>query len=330
MCRCWAPVKVSDVAGVPAHWLAQVPDAPSRTQPGAVDRGRKSGAEALRLGARLVLGAWRVAAAIFRWADGLLRAVAGEGNASFHKLLRLVAVVVLVGLVFAILRMAPRLVGSVNGSMLVDLGSGVTLEMVPIPAGEFMMGSEEERQHLVRITEPFYLGKYEVTQQQWKAVTGDNPSMFEGPSNPVEQVTCDDCEAFLAKLNEQHGGSGWVFRLPTEAEWEYACRAGSITRWCFGDEEASLGEYAWYRSNSGHSAHPVGVKKPNAWGLYDMHGNVSEWCGPTSLSSPVYRGGCWGSSGRNCRSTWRYRIVPSVRSHDLGFRVAAVASGGSG
>jgi formylglycine-generating enzyme required for sulfatase activity len=168
----------------------------------------------------------------------------------------------------------------------VDLGGGVKLELVLIPAGSFMMGDEngynnEKLVHKVNITKPFYLGKYEVTQEQWEAVMGNNPCHFKGPKNPVEQVSWNDCQKFLEKLNEKVGGGR--FSLPTEAQWEYACRAGSTTKYCFGNDKSGLGEYAWYDESegdktrsAGDQTHPVGRKKPNAWGLYDMHGNVGE------------------------------------------------------
>ncbi len=231
----------------------------------------------------------------------------------------------------------------------VDLGKGIKLEMVLIPAGEFLMGSPdsdkdafewEKPQHRVRITKPFYLGKYLVTQEQWEVVIGNNASRFKGPKNPVEQVSWDDCQQFLDKLNKRQGNLGGRFVLPTEAHWEYACRAGSKTRYCFGDDEKQLGEYACYGANSGGKTHPVGEKKPNAWGLYDMHGNVWEWCqdwygdykespvddpsGPIGGSVRVFRGGSWYHPARYCRSAIRNRHLPSYRWYDLGFRVSLV------
>ena len=223
----------------------------------------------------------------------------------------------------------------------VDLGGGVKLEMVLIPAGSFTMGDERDKSApKVTITKPFYLGKYEVTQEQWEAVMGSNPSHFKGPKNPVEQVSWDNCQQFLAKLNAKSGGQGGKFVLPTEAQWEYACRAGSAGKFCFGDDDRQLGEYAWYGPNSDGKTHPAGEKKPNAWGLYDMHGNVYEWCqdwhgaygagavndptGPTTGSARVFRGGgflygCW-----ICQSAPRFSNVPGARSRNLGWRVARV------
>jgi formylglycine-generating enzyme required for sulfatase activity len=233
----------------------------------------------------------------------------------------------------------------------VDLGNGVKLELVLIPAGSFMMGDRVYKPvHKVNITKPFYLGKYLVTQRQWQAVMGSNPSRFKGPQNPVEQVSWKDCQVFLKKLSERsrHPHPGPLpegegeFRLPSEAQWEYACRAGSTTRYCYGDDESKLGEYAWYGVNSGKKTHRVGGKKPNAWGLYDMYGNVCEWCadwydngyyanspvddptGPASGSNRVNRGGGLDNTARDCRSAGRYGRAPGDRIIVLGFRVARV------
>jgi formylglycine-generating enzyme required for sulfatase activity/tetratricopeptide (TPR) repeat protein len=171
----------------------------------------------------------------------------------------------------------------------VDLGGSVSLEMVLIPAGEFMMGSSdsdrdalpiEKPQCRVRITKPFYLGVYEVTQAQYLKVMGNNPSYFRGESLPVESVSWKDAMAFCKRLSNlpTERSAGRTYRLPTEAEWEYACRAGTNTAYSFGDDVIALGDYAWCEKNANGTSHPIGQKKPNAWGLYDMHGNVIEWC----------------------------------------------------
>ena len=201
-----------------------------------------------------------------------------------------------------------------------DLGKGVKLELVLIPAGEFLMGSSdadpqaeanEKPQHRVRITRPFYMGKYKVMQDQWEAVMGKNPSAFRGPKYPVNNVNWDDCQAFIKKLNDKFRARGGKFHLPSEAQWEYACRAGSSTQWCCGDDASKLGQYAWCEGNDGASIHPLGEKKPNAWGLYDVHGDLWEWCadtydgrdysvspkddpaGPSTPGEYVLRGGSW-------------------------------------
>jgi len=225
-----------------------------------------------------------------------------------------------------------------------DLGGGAKMEFVLIRPGSFLMGDadglEDERPvHKVTISQPFYLGKYAVTQQQWEAVTGSNPSDFKGPQNPVESVDWVDCQAFLQKLNEKFGATGVKFALPTEAQWEYACRAGGNGKFSFGDAEGQLAEYAWFRDNSKGTTHPVGEKKPNAWGLYDMHGNVCQLCadwhandyyGQSPAADPagvltgyhhVMRGGCFDDTAEHCRAAYRNKNDPADRNHDLGLRV---------
>ncbi|MBN2488106.1 MAG: formylglycine-generating enzyme family protein [Methanosarcinaceae archaeon] len=159
-------------------------------------------------------------------------------------------------------------------------GNSIGMKFTYIPVGEFMMGSEdgdkdEQPVHKVKINKSFYLGTYPVTQREWKAVMDSNPSEFKGDNLPVEMLSWDDAQEFVKKLNAKEGAD--KYRLPSESEWEYACRAGTTTRYSFGDSESKLGEYAWYADNSGRKPHPVGQKKPNPWGLYDMHGNVWEW-----------------------------------------------------
>jgi len=189
------------------------------------------------------------------------------------------------------------------------------------------------------------MGKYEVTQAQWQAVMGSNPSPFKSdPRLPVETVSWEDCQRFCERLNERLAGAGQGVRvrLPTEAEWEYACRAGSTGRFCFGDSDGQLGDHAWYDGNSGGQTHPVGRKKPNAFGLYDMHGNVWEWCedwyhGSYSgavddgsawtaggeQTARVLRGGSWNNSPAGCRCAGRVGLRPDDRYANGGFRVAA-------
>ncbi|NAS89269.1 hypothetical protein C4E24_05965 [ANME-1 cluster archaeon AG-394-G21] len=222
-------------------------------------------------------------------------------------------------------------------------GNGIGMKFTLIPAGEFYMGSEEydveKPLHKVKINNPFYLGTYPVTQREWKAVMGDNnnPSVFKGDDLPVELVSWDDVQEFIKKLNEKEGTDR--YRLPSEGEWEYACRAGTTTRYSFGEDESKLDDYAWYDDNSDAKAHPVGQKKSNPWGLYDVHGNVLEWVqdcwhsdyngAPTDGSAwevgdgadRVVRGGCWGDYAGVCRSACRFHFGPRNRDIDLGFRL---------
>ena len=169
-------------------------------------------------------------------------------------------------------------------NLMLDLGGGVTMEFVYIKPGTYVMGGESEKdgkfacvevpKHEVTLTKGFYLGKYEVTQAQYQLITGGNPSKAaKDPNCPADTISEADAVSFCAKLSEKTGRS---VRLPTEAEWEYACRAGSKTAWCFGDDPAQLGDYAWFQENDGGKSHPVGQKKPNPWGLYDIYGNVCE------------------------------------------------------
>lgn len=238
-------------------------------------------------------------------------------------------------------------------------GSG----FVRVPAGEFLMGSrggggDERPVHRVRISRSFEMGKFEVTQAQWEAVMGSNrdahaepekenaaqgepaaganPSQFKGSTLPVENVSWEEVQQFLRHLNKLD--SRHTYRLPTEAEWEYACRAGGTK-----DYGGNLDAVAWYRANSGDQTRPVGRKQPNAWGLYDMHGNVMEWVqdwygpnyyrngsvtdpqGPGSGSYRVYRGGSWYGSAADCRASFRGFDFPGNRYYSLGLRLVRTA-----
>ena len=246
--------------------------------------------------------------------------------------------------------------------------SSIGMKFTLIPAGEFDTGSPPDEEgrldnespvHHVKISKPFYLGIHPVTQKEWKAVMGNNPSHFKGDDLPVEQVSWNDVQEFIKNLNKKENTN--KYRLPSEAEWEYAARAGTKSRYFFGDDDSELGEYAWYAENSGSrppkkgdyfgydqkdwtenkwngKTHPVGQKKPNKWGLYDMHGNVWEWVQDVyhdnykgapddgsawegDGSDRVARGGGWYGSARNCRSANRNGGDPGDRRGVLGFRL---------
>jgi formylglycine-generating enzyme required for sulfatase activity len=226
-----------------------------------------------------------------------------------------------------------------------DLGGGVTLALTLIPAGKFMMGSPDSEKgrnenegprHEVTLSKPFYMGVTEVTQAQYEAVMDRNPSHFKGATNPVEMVSWNDATEFCRKLCMM---TRQRVRLPTEAEWEYACRAGTATAFSFGDADSTLGDYAWFTANSGNKTQSVAYKKPNAWGLYDMYGNAWEMCadwygdypngavtdpqGPTSGPYRVLRGGSWSHVPGHCRSAYRNDdgFYPGNFSSYLGFRV---------
>ncbi len=221
------------------------------------------------------------------------------------------------------------------------------IRFVKIMPGCFQMGGDADFKetskaelpvHKVCIEKAFFLGETEVTQAQWLAVMTSNPSKFNVNSHPVEQVSWDDVQVFIQRLNEREGGNS--YRLPTEAEWEYAARAGSDALYSFGDDASALTKYAWYGNEGyGGRSSPAAHKQPNAWGLYDMHGNVWEWVqdwydgnyyshspandpkGPETGKFRVYRGGSWVASAANLRAGIRYSGSPISRSRDLGFRL---------
>jgi len=242
-----------------------------------------------------------------------------------------------------------------------EITNSIGMKLVLIPKGTFMMGSPEseegrqkdETQHEVTISKDYYLGVYEVTQAQYEKVMGKNPSYFQGPKVgnenadlPVENVSWDAAVEFCKKLSDlpEEKKAGRVYRLPTEAEWEYACRACSKTAYAFDDEAGLLPEYGWFKRNSSDRIHTVGLLEPNAWGLYDMHGNVWEWCsdryseypkgavsdptGPRKGWDRVSRGGSWYFDAAICRSAIRYRYDPSLRYRFFGFRVALSSQSG--
>ena len=233
---------------------------------------------------------------------------------------------------------------SESGSVItIPVKNGINIEMVKVEAGSFNMGATPEMEkpydwekpvHRVTLTNDYYIGKYEVTQVLWQAVMGSNPSKFKGADLPVEQVSWNDCQDFISKLNAM---TGKRFRLPTEAEWEFAARGGNKSRGYQYGGSKTIGDVAWYKDNSGHKTHAVGTKQPNELGIYDMAGNVWEWCqdwydsyssspqtnptGAVSGSYRVCRGGSWSFSARNCRSSSRSNGTPVFCDGNLGLRL---------
>lgn len=266
----------------------------------------------------------------------------GIVTVSFGSILSVVALIIIMsGMISGCGDLLPK------KNLDVDLGGDVKLAIVYIKGGSFQMGSlpseknhhpRESPVHMVEL-DGFWMGKYEVTQAQYHAVMGENPSEFKGDNRPVEHVSWNDAMEFCRELSQR---TGKTFTLPTEAQWEYACRSGTTTRYYFGDADSNLRDYAWYRENSDIETHPVGQKIPNAWGLYDMHGNVSEWCldwygdytsgtkrnpiGPFTGDERIRRGGSLYEEADFVRSASRYRYDPSSASYTVGFRVVRTVS----
>ena len=235
-----------------------------------------------------------------------------------------------------------------SNTISIPVKDGISIEMVKVEAGTFMMGatsemkdsyddpdSDEKPVHQVTLTNDYYMGKYEVTQALWQAVMGSNPSNFKGDNLPVEEVSWNDCQEFISKLNSL---TGRKFRLPTEAEWEYAARGGKKSRSYQYSGSSNISDVAWYDGNSVNKTHPVGTKQANELGIYDMTGNVWEWCsdwygfyssssqtnptGADSGSSRVFRGGSWYGNARYCRLSFRDCTPPDCRGYNLGLRLA--------
>ena len=285
----------------------------------------------------------------------------GNRDRKQNWLVGILAVAAAVALVNWFLRSGPALL-PVTPNAVIEMPtevieSTIGMKLASIPAGEFMMGSSdsddkgcdrEKPQHHVRISRQFFIGVHEVTQGEWTSVMGTTPwkgqlYVKEGDRHPATNVNWKEATDFCRKLTEKECGMGLLragesYRLPTEAEWEYACRAGSTTGYYFGDGAGILAKYAWYARNTEavdeRYAHEVGRKGPNSWGLFDMHGNVWEWCsdqytgpyGGAPVLTPngplhVDRGGCWRDHFSHCRSAYRFRRAPSHRSPYLGFRV---------
>jgi formylglycine-generating enzyme required for sulfatase activity len=234
-------------------------------------------------------------------------------------------------------------VTTVDGNKTAKCKVECSLAMILVEGGTFTMGctdgecwsdGREEPAHQVTLSS-YKIGKYPVTQKEWFAVMGTNPGYFEGDDLPVERVSWYDAQEFIVKLNELTGNK---YRLATEAEWEYAARGGKLSKGYKYSGSNDIDEVAWYGGNSDYTTHPVGTKKPNELGIYDMSGNVWEWCndwysaytdesqtnpqGPVEGSNRVYRGGGWDGDAQNCRVSYRYGDNPSFLYYSLGFRVA--------
>ena len=231
-----------------------------------------------------------------------------------------------------------------DDAITIPVKDGICIEMVKVEGGTFMMGatsemknpnSNEKPVHQVTLTNDYYMGKYEVTQALWQAVMDSNPSYFKGDNLPVETVSWNDCQKFISKLNSL---TGRMFRLPTEAEWEYAARGGKESRGYQYSGSSNISDVAWYDENSGSKTHPVGTKQANELGIYDMTGNVWEWCsdwyssyssssqtnptGSDSGSARVSRGGGWFNDASYCRLSVRFYYTPDFRLDILGLRLA--------
>ena len=230
-----------------------------------------------------------------------------------------------------------------DNTISIPVKDGISIDMIRVESGTFTMGAtpemenpfdDEKPTHQVTLTNDYYIGKYEVTQALWQAVMDNNPSIFKGDELPVVRVSWKDCQKFISKLNRI---TGKKFRLPTEAEWEYAARGGKKSRDYQYSGSNNLFDVAWYEDNSDRKTHAVGSKQANELGIYDMSGNVWEWCqdrygkyssssqtnptGATSGSKRVVRGGCWCYYARFCRSSYRGNITPDNRDNNLGLRL---------
>lgn len=228
-----------------------------------------------------------------------------------------------------------------------EFKNSIGMEFVLMPAGAFIMGEneplaegkdDERPAHEVTISKPYYIGRHEVTQEQWQRIMGSNPSLHKGENNPVDSVSWNDAQEFIKRLNEKEGGN--LYRLPTEAEWEYAARGGRPTRYFFGNDQIQLPEHAWVTANAGGVTHPVGTKKPNQYGIHDTSGNVREWvqdwydddyysrspkidpAGSETGHGRAYRGGSKDGAEFPTRSSYRWRETPDTKAQNLGFRLA--------